>query len=810
MKYQFIRLLLNVSIALLTACGSQDGANTGVNIASEAPKLRAIESINTSANTSSLIISLTQLYPNGQLPSERAAQVAQALAQNPAALKLTANATPALETVPQAIQPQALASDYAPVQRIQNTTLYGAYFFSIYPGEVTTAIATHPDWRLEGPAFWASLATGTDLYPVHRFQNKLSGSYLYTIYEAERADIVANFSDTFAYEGIAWQARQTAAPGWSTLWRFRNLVNGTYLFTAYESEKDAIVRNFPAIFQLEGPAYFVRQDAPADVVDPVVPVVPVLLPTITSIAPISPSTAVLGVSTTFTVVGENLPLTAVLSVQDATCLAASGNNAMGFSQVCTINLGSIAGPKTITVKTASAGTVINAMNTITAQLNPVVTLAGATRVITNTLYTYIASLSNGTASTWTWLWGDGSSDSTGNPASKVWYKPGSYSLTVKTLNGSELVMATPVMTVVGNPISAGESHSCALQTAGTVSCWGNNSVGQLGDGTTVNKSTPTPTLVPILIFGLTPMTGVVAITAGDNHNCALKTDGTVRCWGWNAYGQLGDGSTTNSLTPKLVSGLTGVAAIAAGARHTCALKTDGTVSCWGWNAYGQLGDGTSTDRNIPTVVTGLTGVTSLIGGRYHSCALKTDGIVRCWGDNSFLQLGDGTTTDSPSPQVVPGLTGVASLKANGYHTCALKTDGTARCWGYNSTGQLGDGSTTNKSSPTVVLGFTGGAALTGGLYHTCASQTVGTVRCWGRNDFGQLGDSTLTDKLTSTAVPGLTAAAALTAGMYHSCVLKADGTVNCWGRNDSGQLGDGTIVNKSSPTAVVGGAIFWQ
>jgi hypothetical protein len=160
------------------------------------------------------------------------------------------------------VSAQATAADYQPVKRVQNTTLYGAYFFSIYPTEITTALATNPNWRLEGPAFWASLATGTDLYPVHRFRNKTNGSYLYSIYETERADIAANYAATFEYEGVAWYARQTPATGWSALYRFRNKTNGTYLFSAYESEKDAIVATYPDVFALEGIAYYVRQDAP--------------------------------------------------------------------------------------------------------------------------------------------------------------------------------------------------------------------------------------------------------------------------------------------------------------------------------------------------------------------------------------------------------------------------------------------------------------------------------------------------------------------------------------------------------------------
>ena len=283
--------LIYTSIALLAACGAQESTNTDkntdaavINIASTATNNLADNAAPAEPSSDTkLLTSLAATYPNGLLPAERAGQAAADLLQNPAALKLTAGTAPVADTglsphistqsstpsqsiqaQSQLIQAQASSADYQPVQRIQNTTLYGAYFFSIYPGEVTTALATNPNWALEGPAFWASLQTGVGLYPVHRFQNKLNGSYLYTIYESERANIVASYSATFAYEGIAWNARQTTALGWSALYRFRNKTNGTYLFSAYESEKDAIVANYPTVFELEGIAYYVRQDTPID------------------------------------------------------------------------------------------------------------------------------------------------------------------------------------------------------------------------------------------------------------------------------------------------------------------------------------------------------------------------------------------------------------------------------------------------------------------------------------------------------------------------------------------------------------------
>lgn len=269
------RLLFVGGLAMLVSCSSStDGADEDLTKSSAG--LTNTQTVKFEPERVDLMVSLAVLYPNGQLAPEQAAAANNALAQNPAALSFTAESTgfSLAQSTSTAMQPFATAADYQPVKRAQNTTLYGAYFFSIYPSEVTTALATNPNWRLEGPAFWASLATGSGLSPVHRFRNQNNGSYLYTIYDAERANIAANYSATFVYEGVSWYAQQTPGTGWSPLYRFRNKTNGTYLFSAYESEKDAIVANYPAIFELEGIAYYVRQDAPVDA--PIVPVVPVV------------------------------------------------------------------------------------------------------------------------------------------------------------------------------------------------------------------------------------------------------------------------------------------------------------------------------------------------------------------------------------------------------------------------------------------------------------------------------------------------------------------------------------------------------
>ncbi len=332
-------------------------------------------------------------------------------------------------------------------------------------------------------------------------------------------------------------------------------------------------------------------------------------------------------------------------------------------------------------------------------------------------------------------------------------------------------------------IAAGVLHSLYLGFDGSLSAWGSNTFGQLGDGTTTDRVTPTPVL-----------TEVANLAAGSSHTLALKTDGSLWAWGSNGSGVLGDGTTTIRYTPTPV--LAGVAAMAGGSDHSLALKTDGSLWVWGNNWFGQLGDGTTTDRYTPTQV--LTGVAALAAGSSHTLALKTDGSLWAWGYNYYGQLGDGTTTDRATPTQV--LTEVAAVAGAGYHTLALRTDGSLWAWGANGSGQLGDGTTTDRATPTQVL--TGVAAMAGGGFHTLALKTDGSLWAWGYNHVGQLGDGTTTSHSSPTQV--LTGVAAVAAGYMHTLALKTDGSLWAWGSNYSGQLGDGTTTNRTSPGQVTG------
>src|SRR6266480_2853080 len=276
-------------------------------------------------------------------------------------------------------------------------------------------------------------------------------------------------------------------------------------------------------------------------------------------------------------------------------------------------------------------------------------------------------------------------------------RPGSgYTLAASAGGLSGATSAPFAVTLTFATVSAGIRHTCGLTVTGAAYCWGENIVGQLGDGTTTDR------LTPVLLVGGVSFT---AVRAGDYHTCGVTAAGAAYCWGNNSDGELGDETTTSRSTPGLVAGGVSFATVsAAGQDHTCGLTTAGSAYCWGYNGFGELGDGTTTSRTSPVLVVG--GVTfaavSARGGVY-TCGVTAAGAAYCWGDNGDGKLGDGTTTSRTSPVLVSGGVTFAAVRANEYHTCGVTAAGAAYCWGQNGSGQLGDGTTIDRLTPVRVV-----------------------------------------------------------------------------------------------------------
>ena len=397
-------------------------------------------------------------------------------------------------------------------------------------------------------------------------------------------------------------------------------------------------------------------------------------------------------------------------------------------------------------------------------------------------------------------------------------------------------------------VAAGTYHACAVLSDTTVECWGQNSGGANGDGTTTAESLPVSVQNAT---GTAALTGVTQIATA-NDSCALLGDGTVRCWGGNAYGQLGIGTTSGpqscggqACSPLPVevkntdgSGpLTNVTQLALGGNDACAVLADTSAVCWGDNMDGQVGNvNAPLIVDVPVVVKldpsaqPLTGIASMSVGGTDACAVLTNGTARCWGYNFFGQVGDGTRQTRGAPTAVMNssgsapLSGVAQIAVGANVTCALMSDQTVQCWGRNSVGQIGDGTTAfDQLLPTAVVsapgsgGLSGVSRVTAGGDDACALLTDGTVRCWGDNGFLELGDGLVvgpdtcgqsfcgTTPQTVEAGPGqgaLSGVSAISTAGLNTCALLNGGAVRCWGHNADMELGDGTTVSRCFPAQV--------
>lgn len=316
-------------------------------------------------------------------------------------------------------------------------------------------------------------------------------------------------------------------------------------------------------------------------------------------------------------------------------------------------------------------------------------------------------------------------------------------------------------------VHGGREHVIALDGAGAVWTWGDGRRGALGNGSTADRTTPGPVDLPA-------GRRTIQVTTGHYDSFALLDDATLLGWGMNALGQLADGTTTRRTRPVLVGSLTGVRYAAAGRDMGYAVLQDGTVSAWGGGANGELGNGTNPARQLtPVTVSGLGDVVEIAGGRNHAVARLADGTLRAWGLNKSGQLGDGTRTSHNTPVIVKGVSGVARVAAGATHSVALLTDGTVLTWGEGSRGQLGSGSQADRLVAAAVAGVPAGASVHCGRDHTLVVTRTGQLWDWGMDDYGQLGDGSTTNQLRPVNVAGISDAVAAGGGRGYTVLLGA-------------------------------------
>jgi alpha-tubulin suppressor-like RCC1 family protein len=394
--------------------------------------------------------------------------------------------------------------------------------------------------------------------------------------------------------------------------------------------------------------------------------------------------------------------------------------------------------------------------------------------------------------------------------------PGRIATVTATSDGVAGTAVLSVGRVEFASVSVGAFHTCALTSDGRSYCWGNNHEGHLGFAPTrgcalfINgeaNCVDRPHLVPTAVT-----LAFASLSLGERFSCGLTSRGGAFCWGRNFAGSLGNGELHGiTQSPVRVRSGPRYVSISTTFGHSCAVTANGEAYCWGWNAAGQLGNGSTADQSVPEAVAGGHAFRTVSAGARHTCGITTNGTGLCWGNDSLGQLGHGDVGGTHTlPTAVAGGLEFNAVSAGWDHTCGLVADSTAYCWGNNAKGQLGDGTTTSSAIPTPVPGGLTFVSVAAGPTHTCGLTSSGAAYCWGQNSHGQLGDGSTTDSWTPVAVTGGLGFSSLSAGgvtnLGYACGLASDSGIYCWGSAGAGNLGDGVqgAMFRSSPTLVFG------
>jgi alpha-tubulin suppressor-like RCC1 family protein len=382
-----------------------------------------------------------------------------------------------------------------------------------------------------------------------------------------------------------------------------------------------------------------------------------------------------------------------------------------------------------------------------------------------------------------WCWGAGASGRLGNGS---------------TANRS---LPVKVGTSTWSKVDAGWDNACAINsTDATLWCWGAGASGQLGDNGTANQSSP------VTVSGGGTWSEV---SLGDSHGCAIKTDGSLWCWGVGLHGALGRNSTANSLVPVQESTAASTwTAVTTLTYATCARRSTGALYCWGHNATGQVGDGSTTDRWVPTAAGSSTAWVQISGGEAHLCGVRSDQAIWCQGDDTYGQLGHdwNVKVSSPTPLLAPA-TSFSTGSAGAEGGCGVKSDGTLWCWGYNLNGTAGLGDLAQHDYPLQSGSATSWRSVSMGTATTCAVRTDDSLWCWGNTSDAQTGVSGATGKITTPTAGPAGSWSSVSVGDTHTCGIRTTGLLYCWGDNINGQVGDASNTDRAVPVAVTASGV---